>query len=80
MFIKNFGKHFNLLKLNNILNEIPNEEIYYWYSKCSSKNGRKAFSILFDCKKRNNISIREKEICYKIMCRTSEGLEYFEDE
>lgn len=80
MFIETFGKHFDLLKLNKILNEIPKEEICYWYSKCSSKSGRKAFSILFDCKKRNNISVSEKETCSKIMCRALDGLEYFENE
>lgn len=80
MFIQSFGRHFDLLKLNNILNEISSEEIHYWYSKCSSRNGRKAFAILFNCKKRRGVSVSEKETCSKIMCRALDELEYFENE
>lgn len=73
-FIREYGKKLDIYNLNNLLDSLAEEEIRYWFAKCKDKNGIRAFAVLFNVGKKNNLSMERKEIDKKILIRSFENL------
>jgi hypothetical protein len=74
-FISIFGRHFDIFKLIEILDNMAEEEIFYWFAKCGGERGKKgisAFKILFDVRNRKYTS-EEMEMRNKIIVRATDG-------
>jgi hypothetical protein len=76
-FLATFGKHFDIVRLSIILDNMAEEEMFYWFAKCITENGIKAFRIMFDVKKRK-YTAEEKEKAIKIIVRAQEEVSVYD--